>query len=299
MKKQTVVILTLSASIILFSVILIKETGTNSPIKNLLRELNINLISDENDILTPVNDAKFEILKSKISQEEGTFGLYIKDMLSRKTYEKNTKEEFYPLSLFKLPIAYIVTRDVEKGDLKWEDSVEYSREDFFNQYGTIHSFGFGSEFELEKVVELMLRESDNAAPNILKRYLGEDYLNNEFKKVSGFTSYDLFDDELLTTPERCAYIIEGIFYKKWLNDESVNLLLSFLNPTSYDEALIPYLNESLTFYHKVGFSTGMYHDCGIIRGAGKDIILCLMSKNITEESYDRVNQYVAEFVNSY
>lgn len=299
MKKQTVVILTLSASIILFSVILIKETGTNSPIKNLLRELNINLISDENDILTPVNDAKFEILKSKISQEEGTFGLYIKDMLSRKTYEKNTKEEFYPLSLFKLPIAYIVTRDVEKGDLKWEDTVIYNREDFFNQYGTIHSFGFGSEFELKKVVELMLRESDNAAPNILKRYLGEDYLNNEFKKVSGFTSYDLFDDELLTTPERCAYIIEGIFYKKWLSDESVNLLLSFLNPTSYDEALIPYLNESLTFYHKVGFSTGMYHDCGIIRGAGKDIILCLMSKNITEESYDRVNQYVAEFINSY
>lgn len=299
MKKHTAVILTLSASLIFFLIILIQELGSNSPIENLLKELNINYNFDKKDTSPPTNDENFEVLKSKISQEEGIYGLYIKDMLSGKTFEINTKEEFYPLSLFKLPIAYIVTRDVEKGELKWEDAVEYNREDFFNQYGTIHSFGFGSEFELEKVVELMLRESDNAAPNILKRYLGEDYLNNEFKKVSGFTSYDLFDDELLTTPERCAYIIEGIFYKKWLSDESVNLLLSFLNPTSYDEALIPYLNESLTFYHKVGFSTGMYHDCGIIRGAGKDIILCLMSKNITEESYDRVNQYVAEFVNSY
>jgi len=43
----------------------------------------------------------------------------------------------------------------------------------------------------------------------------------------------------------------------------------------------------------------MYHNCGIIRGENKDMILCLMSKDITEESFDRVNQYVAEFINNY
>lgn len=286
-------------SLLFLAIIVKSELGNNSQIKNLLSELNINLNFSNKDPNSVTNDDKFQELRNKISNEEGIYGLYIKDTLNGKNYKMNVEEEFYPLSLLKLPIAYIVARDVEKGDLKWDEMLEYKYEDFFSQFGTINSFGFGSTFELKKIVELMLRESDNAAPNILKRYLGEDYLNSEFRKISGYETADLFDEELLTNPKKCGYLIEGIFYKKWIGEESVNLLLSYLNPTSYDEALNPYLNENLTFYHKVGISTGMYHNCGIIRGENKDMTLCLMSKNITEESFDRVNQYVAEFVNNY
>ena len=299
MKKQNIIILVFISSLFFLAVVFKSELGKNSPIKNLLKELNIDLSFSKEDTNSLTNEDKFQYLKSKIENEEGIYGLYIKDMLNGKTHEMNVEKEFYPLSLFKLPIAYIVARDAERGELKWDDTVEYKPEDYFNQFGTIHSFGYGSEFELKKVVELMLRESDNAAPNMLKRHLGEEYLNTEFKKISGYETADLFDEELLTTPQKCGYLIECIFYKKWISDESVSLLLSYLNPTSYDETLNPYLNKNLTFYHKVGFSTAMYHNCGIIKGEGKDFIFCLMSKDITGESFDRVNQYVAEFINKY
>lgn len=299
MKKQNIIISVFTASLLFLTIVVKIEFGNSYEIKNLLKDLNINLSFDDKEHTDKTNNQKFEELKQKISVEEGIYGLYIKDMITGKTYEYNSDQEFYPLSLFKLPIAYIVARDVERGELKWDDTFIYKPKDYFNQFGTINSFGFGSEFELKKVVELMLRESDNAAPNILKRYLGEDYLNTEFKKISGFETADLFDEELLTTPQKCGYLIEGIFYKKWIDEDSVNLLLSYLNPTSYDEALNPHLSDNLTFYHKVGFSTGMYHNCGIIKSENKDMIVCLMSKEITEESFDRVNQYVAEFVNNY
>lgn len=299
MKKQNILILVFISSILFLAIVFKSELGKNSQIKNLLYELHINLNFSKEDTNFATNEDKFQELKSKIEKEEGIYGLYIKDVLNSKTYEMNVEQEFYPLSLLKLPIAYVVARDVERGELKWEDTLEYKREDYFNQFGTIHSFGYGSKFKLKKVVELMLRESDNAAPFIIKRYLGEEYLNTEFKKISGYETVGLFDEELLTNPKKCGYLIEGIFYKKWISDESVNLLLSYLNPTSYDEALNPYLEENLTLYHKVGFSTAMYHNCGIIRGEGKDFILCLMSKDITEKSFDRVNKYVAEFINNY
>ena len=299
MKKQNILILVFISSILFLAIVFKSELGKNSQIKNLLYELHINLNFSKEDTNFATNEDKFQELKSKIEKEEGIYGLYIKDVLNSKTYEMNVEQEFYPLSLLKLPIAYVVARDVERGELKWEDTLEYKREDYFNQFGTIHSFGYGSKFELQKVLELMLRESDNAAPNILKRYLGEEYLNTEFKKISGYETGDLFDEELLTNPKKCSYLFEGIFYKKWISDESVNLLLSYLNPTSYDETLNPYLKENLTFYHKVGFSTGMYHNCGIIKGENKDMILCLMSKDITDESFERVNQYVAQFINNY
>ncbi len=299
MKKQTWQIIVFISSILFITIVFKNELGNNSQIKNLLHNINFDFDLPQEKDITQINNERFEELKNKVSYEEGVYGIYIKDMIGGTVFEMNANEEFYPLSLFKLPIAYIVTRDVERGELKWDDTLIYKPGDFFNQYGTIHSFGFGSKYELKKVVELMLRESDNAAPFIIKRYLGEEYLNTEFKKISGYETVDLFDEELLTNPKKCGYLIEGIFYKKWISDESVNLLLSYLNPTSYDEAINPYLNDNLTFYHKVGFSTAMYHNCGIIRGENKDLILCLMSKEITDESFDRVNQYVAEFVNNY
>jgi len=298
-KKQTWQIIVFISSILFITIVFKNELGNNSQIKNLLHNINFDFDLPQEKDITQINNERFEELKNKVSYEEGVYGIYIKDMIGGTVFEMNANEEFYPLSLFKLPIAYIVTRDVERGELKWDDTLIYKPGDFFNQYGTIHSFGFGSKYELKKVVELMLRESDNAAPFIIKRYLGEEYLNTEFKKISGYETVDLFDEELLTNPKKCGYLIEGIFYKKWISDESVNLLLSYLNPTSYDEALNPYLKENLAFYHKVGFSTAMYHNCGIIRSENKDLILCLMSKEITDESFDRVNQYVAEFVNNY
>lgn len=242
-------------------------------------------------------DIEFESLITNIMAETGTYGLYIKDVNLNKEYEYNSNEQFYPLSLFKLPLAYIVVRDVEKGDLAWEDTLEYKREDYYDGFGTIGASGVGSEFRLDKLVELMIRESDNTAPKMLKRILGEEYLNEEYKKVTGDKSVELFDENLTTSPKKCSQTTEGIFYKDWISDESKNFLLSFMYPTSYDKTISPVLNEGLTFYHKVGIAEGMYHNCGIIRGENKDLILCLMSQGITENGFDNVSRYTAEFIN--
>ena len=216
MKKQTWQIIVFISSILFITIVFKNELGNNSQIKNLLHNINFDFDLPQEKDITQINNERFEELKNKVSYEEGVYGIYIKDMIGGTVFEMNANEEFYPLSLFKLPIAYIVTRDVERGELKWDDTLIYKPGDFFNQYGTIHSFGFGSKYELKKVVELMLRESDNAAPIILKRHLGEEYLNTEFKKISGYETADLFDEELLTNPKKCGYLIEGIFYKKWI-----------------------------------------------------------------------------------
>lgn len=245
----------------------------------------------------PLEDSRFIQLKSNIEKEQGTYALYIKDISNNKTYQINSDEHFYPLSLFKIPMAYLVAKDVEAGKLSWEDNMQYKQEDYFNEYGTISTSGFGSEFSLSKIVELMLRESDNTAPKILKRYLGEEYLNEEFKKITGNKSSNLFDEYSTTTSEECAQILEGIFFKNWMSTESTDLLLSFMYPTSYDSVLNPLFNERYTFYHKVGIDVGLYHDCGVIKSEDKDLIFCLLSKDITEESLENVARYTSDFVN--
>lgn len=257
--------------------------------------------STENDAnLNSVKlNKEFSDLVSVIQNSEGTFGLYIKDLSLNTEYKFNENEEFYPLSLYKIPISYIVVKDVEKGKLNWEDEIIYTRSDYYDQYGTIALSGFGSKYTIDKLIELMLRESDNTALKMIENLLGKEYLNSEFKKITENENADLFNEEEVTTPKAFAYIIENIFFKVSMQDQNREKLLSYMYPTAYDEALNPYLRENLVFYHKVGISEGMYHNCGIVRNEEKNIILCLMSKDFTEESFNRVNQYVAEFINNF
>jgi beta-lactamase class A len=294
------VIIPLLLSFLVLFFLFKKETttsdSTSTPVFRIRKESSIYEEKETEDEID-TESQEFNDMSNKIQNETGTFGLYIKDLNTNKEYEFNPNEQFYPLSLFKLPLAYIVVRDAEKGDLKLDDLVEYKKEDYYDGFGTIGMSGVGSEFRYDKVLELMIRESDNTAPNMLKRKLGEEYLNEEFKKITGDKNADLFDEYLYTTPKKCSRVTEGIFYKKWINDSSVNLLLSFMYPTSYDTTITPYLDESLTFYHKVGIMPGMYHNCGIIKGENTDILLCLMSKDITEESFNNVSKLVAEFIN--
>ena len=125
--------------------------------------------STEND--TNFNSVKlnkeFSDLVSVIQNSEGTFGLYIKDLSLNTEYKFNENEEFYPLSLYKIPISYIVVKDVEKGKLNWEDEIIYTRSDYYDQYGTIALSGFGSKYTVDRIIELMIRESDNTALNFL------------------------------------------------------------------------------------------------------------------------------------
>lgn len=298
-RGSNLVKITIVLSSVFLILLIIKEIQNSGNIGNLNGNVRNLGIDNGNNVIDTEGDSKeFSDLKSTISRSQGVFGLYIKDVGSNKVYEINSNETYYPLSLYKLPIAYIVARDVQNGDLSWDDELSYTRADYFNQFGTIASYGFGSEFSLEKVVELMLRESDNVAPKMIARYLGEDYINSEYRKMTGNKKADLFDEDSFISPKSFSLLIENIFLKEWLDDQTKDKILSFLYPTSYDLTITPYLDESLTYYHKVGISENMYHDCGLVKSDSDSLIVCLMSKDTSEESLDEVSKKTADFINS-
>ncbi len=295
-KGKDVLIIAIISSLISLILILINEIK-NSPgdgfFNNILKSK-----SSPNTVVTQSENKEFSDLTRLIEEQEGIFGLYIKDMSSNKTYEYNTDENFYPLSLYKIPVSYLVARDVDKGDISWEDEITYTKDDYFDQYGTVASSGFGSQYKLEKIVELMLRESDNSAYKMIKNSLGEDYLDDEFKKITGNKNRQLFDEEELISPKEFSLLFENIFFKNWLNDQSKEKLLSYMYPTSYDNTISLYLKDDLTFYHKVGLAGSQYHDCGLVKNDTKNIIVCLMTGETTEESLDFVSNKTAEFINN-
>ncbi len=240
----------------------------------------------------------FENLKNEINKQEGTYGLYITDLINKTEYEMNSTQKFLPLSLYKLPLIYAAVKKIEQEDLKWDETITYTKEDYFDGFGSIATSGVGSEYSVEKVIELMLRESDNSGQQMIKNLLGDDYIEEEFKKISDDRNTTIFHEEGTTTPLEFSNILGNIFYKNNISQENKDKLLSFMYPTTFDIFIIPYLNENLVFYHKVGISENSYHDCGIVKGPGKELIVCLMSQETNESNFDNVCKLVGEFLNT-
>ncbi len=255
--------------------------------------------NDDSDSTPSVTSADLRILNKNIEENKGTYGLYIKNMINGEIYEINSYEEFDSLSLYKIPLAYSTVSKIEEGELEWNQLIPYTINDYYNGFGTIGSSFFGTEFTLEKILELMLRESDNSAQQMLKNYLGDGYLISKFKYISGNDQTTLFTDEQNSSPAEISTILENMFYKSSLSEENKKTLLSFMYPTEYDNFISPYLKDNVTFYHKVGISEGSFHDCGIIDEANVKLVVCLMSDNTTEDTFKNICKLVATFVNKF
>jgi len=256
------------------------------------------VVTQKNDELKIDTSAKFKNLEKNIKRQKGTFGLYVKNLTKNEKYEINSNVNFLPLSLYKIPVAYAVGKKIELGEMQWDQTLTYTIDDYFEGLGTIGSSYFGTQYTVEKLVDLMLRESDNTAQKMLKNYLGEDYLKDSFIEISNNSETSLYKDDGVTTPHEISEVIENMFYTDKLNQEDKDKILDFMFPTSYDNRLSPYLDENLIFYHKVGIFENSFHDCGVLKGQDKEMVVCLMSKETDQESLNNVYEMIGEFLNS-
>lgn len=73
-----------------------------------------------------------------------------------------------------------------------------------------------------------------------------------------------------------------------------------MKKTNYDDRIYSGLNAGLVFSHKAGNWPNdlSWHDCGIVIGDKKDIVVCLMSSNAKFVDFLLVAQKVGEFVTS-
>lgn len=278
-----------------FFVLFLLRINNGIEFKNTYLTKEINNFVNDNVLGNNINKTvdiydEFNTLTNELKKENGTYSIYIKDLVTNKIYTYNQDKTYYAASLYKLPVGISVLKNIENGKLTLETTLPYLPKHYTDGTGYINQTSYGTLYTIDTLLTALYKDSDNVAQNILLDYLDVDTKNvSESFPNNGKT--DFYHLNITSTKEVSEYI-EYIFTSNYLNEEHKQYLLNVMNNTSFDYLLANTINTH--FSHKIGISGGLIHDCGITKD--KRLIICVMSDNTTQDNFVRVGKLVLEFV---
>lgn len=235
----------------------------------------------------------FSKLIKLIEEIKGNYSLYIKDLYTQEEYSYNPDREYYSASLFKLPLAAAILKDIEKGKLNFDYEIELKEDDIADGSGVINKQPVGSVYSVENLFKHLLKDSDNTAQNMLMSIVSFD----SYKQAYDLCSDDYMETSI-TSPKIYSKFLETLYIEPYLNKDHKEYLIKTMSKTSFDNRISEFLEEGLIFSHKIGTWAGSYHDCGYVFGDGTVYTVCLMSDNTTLTDFITMGKGTAEFINS-
>jgi beta-lactamase class A len=147
----------------------------------------------------------------------------------------------------------------------------------------------------------LIEESDNTAFYTLIDLVSEE----EFETARVAMGLPNLKDPSAISPRDYANMLRSLYLSTYLRRTFSEVALSLMINTDFDSGLPSGVPKSVKVAHKVGFSVskGYFHDCGIIYDVHSDnihpYILCVMSKNSTQQEANKVISNVSKTVYDY
>jgi len=247
-------------------------------------------VSTDRVVEKAYEDSAFVVLQKKIDETQGTFGLYIYDINSQKIYSHNAEDNFYAASVFKVFLVSSVFKQVDAGKLSLEDEHRIEADDITGGTGILqYEDDKEKEYSVLELITLALQKSDNTAQNILIRLLDKKYINEK-----------VFTKDNYSSPEKVGQFMQRLYADTYTTRASTQIITDLLSSTDFDDRIHTGLNEKISFAHKIGtWPEGKaWHDCGLATYTDQTVVVCLMSKDTTEQDFLYVSTAVGSFINT-
>lgn len=240
----------------------------------------------------------WDILEKNIEQEisnfKGEAGISIKDLSTDWQIIINQEKLFPSASLVKIPIMAAYFYAVKEGRIKLDEALTLRSKHKVSGLGPLKDSPSGTKFSVEKLIEIMITESDNTATNMLIDRLGFDYLNGCFKNL-GLNNTNISrimmdfkrrseGIENYTTACDLALLLEKI-YNGMLIDRAVSFkCLELLKRQKIRDRIPAKLPLDTIVAHKTGLEKGICHDAGIVFTGRGDYLTCVLTKHSDKDS---------------
>jgi beta-lactamase class A len=233
-------------------------------------------------------------IKNEISQFKGEVGIVIKDLETEWEYSYEKNKLFPSASLAKIPLMAACFLAADQGRIKLDRNIALKSSDKLTGSGVLKDMPAGTIFSVERLIGLMIYDSDNTATNIVTNLVGIDYLNSLFKsfglkntdlsrKIADYRSRDK-GIENYTTAEDTALLLEKI-YRKGLGGKNVSdQCIRMLKLTRMNDRIPKYLPAEITVAHKTGLENSICHDAGIVFTREGDFIIVVLIKHANPNS---------------
>ena len=233
-------------------------------------------------------------VKVEISQFKGDTGIVIKDLKTGWEFSHNKDKLFPSASLAKIPLMAACFLVADQGRIKLDRNIALKSSDKLTGSGVLKDMPAGTTFSVERLIGLMIYDSDNTATNIVTNLVGIDYLNSAFKnfglkntdlsrKIADYQSRDR-GIENYTTAEDMALLLEKIYRRDLGNKNVSDQCISMLKLTRLNDRIPKYLPPEITIAHKTGLEKGICHDAGIVFTRKGDFIIVILTKHANSNS---------------
>jgi len=198
----------------------------------------------------------------------------------------HASEHFPMQSVYKLPIAMVVLRQVDRGTLRLDAEIRVDKSEYVPK--SSHSplrdaHPNGTTATLRELLRLTVSESDGSASDVLLRLLGGSQTVMVFLRDIGIHDIQVQDTEKImaedntvqyrnwATPEGAVTVLRDLLESSALSPGSRDLLLRFMTETTtFPTRIKGFLPTSAVVAHKTGSSgtrnglTAATNDIGIV-----------------------------------
>jgi beta-lactamase class A len=230
-----------------------------------------------------------EDLESKAQAFRGDAGIIIVDLNTGWRYSLNKDKLFPSASIVKIPIMAACFQAAYEGKLNLREQMVLRLSNKTPGSGLLKNYASGTAIPVEKLIEIMITQSDNTAANMLIERLGFDYLNAYFKK-SGLEHTNLSRKmmdfkfrkhgvENYTCANDISSLLEKIYHRKFLSRQVSEKCLNMLLRQKVNDRIPKKLPDDCPVAHKTGLEKNVCHDAGIVFTQQGDFLICVLTKS--------------------
>lgn len=232
-------------------------------------------------------------LTARLNGETDKYAVYVFRLKEKNGYGFSETEKFPAASIMKVPIMTAVLRKIETGDLKLEDTYVLKDSDKESGSGPLEFLESGTVLSVEDLLRVTGKNSDNTAPAILARMVGQDWITDTMQKLM-MTDSSFSDNS--TTAFDIAVMWKKLEEGQIITAEHWQLMQSFLTDSIYEDRISLGLPKEISFIHKVGSGDGVWADGGIIQYSNSPFILVILNKEIDQNLAKDVVPEMAKMV---
>src|ERR671912_1456982 len=198
----------------------------------------------------------------------GTHGVVVFDPYSGETVSLNADRRFVAASLSKLYALLTLYRAASQGELSLDDEITMRYSDVW-AYGTgvlskyPNKYPVGYTMTLRECAEFMIKESDNTAELMLIRYLEEERIEAELRRI-GADSTRYWSPINTTTPNDIMLVLKKIADPSYTSPRLSADMLELMTNTAFEDRLPQPLPVGHRVAHKIGSYESTFSDAGLV-----------------------------------
>lgn len=240
-------------------------------------------------------------LEEFIEKNDLNASIYVLNLRDGASMGIDENREFEPASLNKLPVAIIILKKVESGELTLDTMLPIHPQDRDSLSGGLY-MAEENELSVNDLLYNMLAYSDNTAFNALNWQVSLE----ELWRLSTYINYyevllaSNNSIKMRITPKTTANLFSSLYLSTILEPENSEKILSILTESSFDVDKYANLPPDVLVAQKYGvIGNGdvveLFNDCGILYVEDSRIFYCVSINNIEKKKTQSV---IGEIVNS-